>query len=205
MHGGSEAGGQAPRSRPQQIRSRDKLGRILAATAGLLGELRYEELGTRLIAERAGVSVGTVYRFFPDKDSIVQALLLGWLNEFTSILDGTADGGTPVPPGVLLDRIVDVYAGLFRTEPGFRNAFYSAPRSQELQDAQRDGDKVFAARLCQLLSPGDGGPAPVPLARCLIAVEVADHLLGLAFRDNPDGDDTVLDETKLLLHRYLGV
>jgi hypothetical protein len=34
---------------------------------------------------------------------------------------------------------------------------------------------------------------------------VADHLLGLAFRDNPDGDATVLDEAKLLLHRYLGV
>lgn len=48
-------------------------------------------------------------------------------------------------------------------------------------------------------------PAPGLLARCLIAVEVGDHLLGLAFRDNPDGDQTVLDETKLLLHRYLGV
>jgi Tetracyclin repressor-like, C-terminal domain len=37
------------------------------------------------------------------------------------------------------------------------------------------------------------------------AVQVADHLLGVAFRDNPDGDATVLEETELVLRRYLGV
>ena len=65
------------RSEPQQTRSRDKLDRILAAAAGLLAELPYQEVSTRLIAERAGVSVGSLYRYFPDRDSIAEALLAG--------------------------------------------------------------------------------------------------------------------------------
>jgi AcrR family transcriptional regulator len=200
--GSTAPGGPAPRAQPQQIRSRDKLGRILTAAAELLGELRYEELGTRLIAERAGVSVGTLYRFFPDKDSIVQTLLLGWLDDFTGRLDQAASAAGPV--GVLLDWMVEEYAGYFRTEPGFRNAFYGAPRSPELQRAQRSTDHVIAARLCELLTTGDGPPDDGLRARCLVAIEVADHLVGLAFRDNSDGDRVVLGETKLLLRRYLG-
>lgn len=200
--GGAVPGGPAPRAQPQQIRSRDKLGRILAATAGLLGELRYEDMGTRLIAERAGVSVGTLYRFFPDKDSIVQALLLGWLDDFTGRLVRAADAAGSV--GVLLDWMVEEYAGYFRTEPGFRNAFYGAPRGPELRQAQRSTDQVVAARLCELLTTGDGPPDDDLPARCLMAIEVADHLVGLAFRDNPRGDGVVLGETKLLLRRYLG-
>ena len=72
MRSPAETPSQAPRGQPRQARSRDKLDRILAATAELLQELSYDEVGTRLIAERAGVSVGSLYRFFPDKDSIAR-------------------------------------------------------------------------------------------------------------------------------------
>jgi AcrR family transcriptional regulator len=196
---------QAPRSRPQQARSRDKLGRILTATAELLEELSYEDLGTRLIAERAGISVGSLYRFFPDKDSIVRALLLGWLEDFTDILDRAGSGEIPARPGLFIEQIVDAYAEFFRREPGFRNAFYCAQRSRELEEAQRRNDNDLAARLHDLLRTSYGLPAPGLETRCLIAVQVGDHLLGLAFRDKRAGDPTVLDETKRLLRLYLGV
>jgi AcrR family transcriptional regulator len=195
---------QAPRSRPQQARSRDKLGRILTATAELLEELSYDDLGTRLIAERAGVSVGSLYRFFPDKDSIVRALLLGWLDDFAGILDRAWSGEIPARPGLLIEQIVDAYAEFFRREPGFRNAFYHAQRSRELEEAQRRNDADLAARLHDLLRTSYGLPAPGLETRCLIAVQVGDHLLGLAFRDKPTGDRTVLEETKRLLRLYLG-
>jgi AcrR family transcriptional regulator len=200
----AEAPGQAPRSQPRQARSRDKLGRILAATAELLQELRYEELGTRLIAERAGVSVGTLYRFFPDKDAIARALLLGWLEDAAGFFGWAPGGEVPGQPGAILDHLIDSYAGFFRREPGFWNAFYHAQRSQELEQAQRQNDHDIASRLHDLLS-GCGLSGPGLAARCLIAVQVSDHLLGLAFRDNPDGDATVIEEAKLLLRRYLGV
>jgi AcrR family transcriptional regulator len=201
----AEAPGQAPRGQPRQARSRDKLGRILAATAELLQELRYDELGTRLIAERAGVSVGSLYRFFPDKDSIARALLLGWLDDAAGFIGWAPGGEVPDQPGAVLDHLIDSYAGFFRREPGFRNAFYHAQRSPELEQAQRQNDRDIASRLHDLLRTGYGLSDPRLATRCLIAVQVADHLLGLAFRDNPDGDATVVEEAKLLLRRYLGV
>jgi AcrR family transcriptional regulator len=201
----TEPTSQAPRSRPQQSRSRAKLGRILTATAELLEELSYDDLGTRLIAERAGVSIGSLYRFFPDKDSIVRALLLGWLDNFVGILDRAAPGETPARPALLIEQIVDAYAEFFRREPGFRNAFYHAQRNRELEEAQHRNDSDLAARLHDLLRTRYGLPAAGLETRCLIAVQVGDYLLGIAFRDNPAGDSTVLDEAKRMLCLYLGV
>ena len=193
------------RARPQQARSRDKLGRILAATAEALAELPYDEVGTRLIAERAGVSVGTLYRFFPDKDSIGRALLLRWLDDFTAIVDQTAAGPLPADAGAFVGQLLDAYAEFFRAEPGFRSIFYHAPRTGELRVAQRLNDHDVAARLRDVLVTGYG-LAPGSLdTRCLIAVQVTDFLLGLAFRDHPDGDATVLAEAHRLVCGYLGV
>jgi AcrR family transcriptional regulator len=201
--------GQAPRGRgrpePQQARSRDKLSRILAATAELLSQLPYDEVGTRLIAERAGVSVGSLYRFFPDKDSIARALLLGWLDDTVGVFDRAAGDERPGQPGALIERIVDSYADFFRQEPGFRNAFYHAQRNPAQEEAQRGNDHDLAARLCDVLRTGYGISAPGLEARCLIAIQVCDYLLGLAFRDRADGDPQVLSEAKLLLRRYLRV
>ena len=205
MRSATEPTSQPPRSRPQQSRSRAKLGRILTATAELLEELSYDDLGTRLIAERAGVSIGSLYRFFPDKDSIVQALLLGWLDNFVGILDRAAPGETPARPALLIEQIIDAYAEFFRQEPGFRNAFYHAQRNRELEEAQHRNDSDLAARLHDLLRTRYGLLAAGLETRCLIAVQVGDYLLGIAFRDNPAGDSTVLDEAKRMLCLYLGV
>ena len=204
MRSATEQAGQPPRGQPQQARSRDKLGRILTATAQLLEELPYDEVGTRLIAERAGVSVGSLYRFFPDKDSIVQALLTGWLEDFVGILDRAAGGGLPERPGAFIEQIIDSCAEFFRREPGFRSAFYHGQRSPELTDAQRRNDYDLSARLHDLLRTGYGLPDPGLGTRCLIAVQVLDYLLGLAFRDNAAGDRTVLGEAKRLVCLYLG-
>jgi AcrR family transcriptional regulator len=201
----AEASGQAPRGQPRQARSRDKLGRILAATAELLQEFSYDEVGTRLIAERAGVSVGSLYRFFPDKDSIARALLLGWLDDAAGFFSWAPGGEVPDQPGSILDHLIDSYVGFFRREPGFRNAFFHAQRSPELEQAQRQNDRDIASRLHDLLMASYGLSDPGLATRCLIAVQVSDHLLGLAFRDNPDGDATVIEEAKLLLRRYLGM
>jgi AcrR family transcriptional regulator len=199
------AGRGAGRGEPQQARSRDKLDRILAATAGALAELPYDQVGTRLIAERAGVSVGTLYRFFPDKDSISRALLLGWLDDFTAIADEAAAAPPPGDPGAFVGQMFDGFAGFFRRQPGFRNIFYYTPRTPELREAQSGNDGDIAARLRDVLVTCYGMPPDGLEGRCLLAVQVTDFLLGLAFRDEPAGDATVLSEAKRLLCLYLGV
>jgi len=189
------------RSEPQQTRSRDKLDRILAAAAGLLAELPYQEVSTRLIAERAGVSVGSLYRYFPDRDSIAEALLAGWLED---LMNKFRQFDLPSHAGSFVEQAIDTYAEVFRRVPGFRQVFYAAPRSRELERQQRKSDHDLADLLCDVLTARYGLPADGLAARCLVAVRVADHLVGLAFRDETDGDRRLLGETKMMICRYLG-
>lgn len=60
---------------PRQQRSREMVTRLLDATAATLAERGLDHTTTNHIAERAGVSIGSLYQYFPDKNALVEALL----------------------------------------------------------------------------------------------------------------------------------
>lgn len=62
------------RRRPRQARSKDTVDAILTATVQVLTEGGYTRLTTRAIADRAGVSVGSLYQYFASKEAVVRAL-----------------------------------------------------------------------------------------------------------------------------------
>ncbi|HEY4343582.1 MAG TPA: TetR/AcrR family transcriptional regulator [Parvibaculum sp.] len=63
-----------PKKLPKQTRSKASFEAIIDASAQLLRASPYEALTTNHIAERAGVSIGTLYEFFPNKEAIIAAL-----------------------------------------------------------------------------------------------------------------------------------
>ena len=65
----------AMRRKPRQQRSRQMVERLLDATARTLAERGLDNTTTNHIAENAGVSVGSLYQYFPDKEALVEALL----------------------------------------------------------------------------------------------------------------------------------
>lgn len=64
----------APRKLPRQRRARATVEAILDACAQVLASGTYEHLTTNHVSERAGVSIGTLYEYFPNRESIVAAL-----------------------------------------------------------------------------------------------------------------------------------
>lgn len=64
-----------PRKRPTQARSIETVEAILTAAARVLVKDGYEATTTNKIAARAGVSIGSLYQYFPSKESIVAALV----------------------------------------------------------------------------------------------------------------------------------
>jgi AcrR family transcriptional regulator len=64
----------AGRLQPVQDRSKESVERILAMTATLLDEVGIEGFNTNLLAERTGVRIRTVYRYFPNKYAVIVAL-----------------------------------------------------------------------------------------------------------------------------------
>lgn len=64
-----------PRKKPQQRRSKATVDALLEATAQILVSHGYQKASTNRIAERAGVSIGSLYEYFPNKDALVTALI----------------------------------------------------------------------------------------------------------------------------------
>jgi len=64
-----------PRKSPVQARSTASVDAILQATIQVLLKVGKEKLTTTSVAHRAGVSVGTLYQYFPNKSALLQAVL----------------------------------------------------------------------------------------------------------------------------------
>jgi AcrR family transcriptional regulator len=76
-----------PRKQPQQDRSRVTVEAILEATTHILTEEGYEKANTNRIAERAGISIGSLYQYFPNKESLMAALIEQHSNEMAEMVE----------------------------------------------------------------------------------------------------------------------
>ncbi len=83
MKGHKKPGRLEPRKRPVQRRSRFTVEQILTAAAQVFEAHGYAGGTTNRIAARAGVSIGTLYQYFPSKEAVAVALLEGHIHETT--------------------------------------------------------------------------------------------------------------------------
>ncbi|GLZ80472.1 TetR family transcriptional regulator [Actinorhabdospora filicis] len=180
---------------------------MLDACAALVDELGYEGLTTTLIAQRAGVAIGSVYQFFPDKRAVVQALTVRHLEAFLNNLNTRLDarlGDGVADWWAIVDAVIDEYIHMHRAEPGFRTLHFGDVVDVHLLDADRDNNDVIAQRLQELIIDRLGLVDRPGLRFALaIGVETGDALINLAFRRDPEGDKEILDEAKVLIRDYL--
>jgi AcrR family transcriptional regulator len=189
---------------PVQGRSVARVQRMLDACAELVDQVGYEALTTTMLAERAGVAIGSVYQFFPDKRAIVQALtqrnLEAYLERITARFANDRFGHW----WDVVDAGIDEYIDMHRNVPGFRTLHFGDVVDVHLLDAERDNNAVIAERLAALLVNHFGAAAGPRLDFALaIAVEAGDALIKMAFRRDPEGDEAVLAEAKTLIRDYL--
>ncbi|UWP87276.1 TetR/AcrR family transcriptional regulator [Dactylosporangium fulvum] len=177
---------------------------MLDACAELVDEIGYDGLTTTLLAERAGVAIGSVYQFFPDKRAIVQALTLRSLEGYLQRLSDRLAGEGIAHWWDAVDAAIDEYIDMHRTVPGFRTLHFGDVVDIHLLDDERDNNDVIVSQLSALLIARFGILDADRLQFVLaIAVEAADALIKLAFRRSPDGDAAVLGEAKALIREYL--
>ncbi len=75
-----------PRKSPTQSRSAETVAVIVEAAARVLEERGFEGFNTNIIAERAGVSIGSLYQYFRNKDSLLASLIEREAEPFLSTL-----------------------------------------------------------------------------------------------------------------------
>ncbi|WP_211764450.1 TetR family transcriptional regulator [Kutzneria sp. CA-103260] len=191
------------RRKPVQQRSAQRVERMLEACASLIEELGYDGVTTTLIAERAGVAVGSLYQFFPDKRAVVQALTLRNLERFMANVVQRFDSAELEHWWDAVDSMFDVYVEMHRTVPAFSRLHFGDVVDTRLLDDGKDNNAVIAEGLASLISERFGRSMAELQLPVAVAIEAADGVLKFAFRRNDSGDQIVVDEAKALIKGYL--
>jgi AcrR family transcriptional regulator len=193
------------RNVPTQARSRERLQRVLDAGDAVLSREGAGVFTTTRIAQVAGVPVGSVYHYFPDKTAIVEALAVRYWSDLADLVAGVADSDErdplPDPAGAVLDSL----AAGFRARPGFLALWFGGLRTERIRDATRPTRQAIAESVQRILSvhwPQASEAARATAARMVVIA--GDGLLREAFRAAPgEGDAVVLAESKAMLDAYV--
>jgi AcrR family transcriptional regulator len=189
---------------PTQARSRERLRRVLDAADQVLARDGADAFTTTRIAHEAGVPVGSVYRYFPDKEAIVEALATRYWTEFADLVAAAAEldeqAQMPDPAGGVLEAL----ANAFRRRPGFLALWYGGLRTERIRNATRPTREAIAGSVQRILAVNwPRAPARDRAAAARMVVVAGDGLLREAFRTSRRGDAQLLAESRLMLGAYV--
>lgn len=183
-----------PRRLPNQARSRDTVETVLKAAGAEIERDGLDRLTTRRIAARAGISVGSLYEYFPNKQSIVYALVTDWMDRTFKVLDDLhpARGGAKDLLSYLGEQI-DQMALLYRDQPGLGTLVTMVSSVPELRDAVRLHDERSAASVTSALQyfAPQADPRSIPVTARTIAIIAHEMLCEAIARNAPDGPQLI--------------
>jgi AcrR family transcriptional regulator len=177
------------RKTPRQQRSRETVAVILEAAAQVFQRQGYLATTTNKIAERAGVSIGSVYQYFPDKDALLVALAEQELAASTELVDRLLRqlGAEDAPLDRLLRELLHAVAAAHTSRPELhRLLFDEAPRLPALVARFRAAERRLAVALAEQLRRL-GSTAPDVELTALLAVQGITAQLHGAVLDPPAG------------------
>jgi AcrR family transcriptional regulator len=197
---------QLPRKLPKQGRAKATVEAILTATAHILVRHGFEAASTNRIAERAGVSIGSLYQYFPSKDALVAALLERHVQEMLAV----AQDGLARPMGESMRgrarTMVRVMLAAHAVEPRLHRVFMEempyANRMQRLGEMEQMFEEL--AKVALERERGTIRPRNLDIA-AFILVQAVEALTHAAVLHRPEllNSEEFLEETTELIVRYL--
>ena len=188
------AGQVALRNEPVQARSTARLAALMDAAAAVVEEIGYERLTTAMVAERAGASIGTVYRYFPDRIAVLQALGARNLERALSRVTDEAANVKHDDWMTALHASMDILIEAFRNEPGFRSLRVGDVIDLRPAPNEIPFKSILATALLDSLIARFGVPDNDEVRFAFeTSIEISDALAARAFARNPDGDVTFLE------------
>jgi len=191
------------RTEPVQQRSNERITLLLDTAATLIDEKGIDGLTTSDVAARSRSSVGVVYRYFPNIQSLLRALAARNMQRFleTSFARLEAE---PSEWMTELDTVLDVYADLSRSEPGFRALHFGGVIDERFISGQVDANRDLAERFVEFVSRRYSLPTSEEFSLDLdVAIEVATALLQRAFRNDRDGDERYIEKARIVVRGIL--
>jgi AcrR family transcriptional regulator len=195
-----------PRKKPRQDRSQATVEAILDATARVLCTTGYDRASTNRIALAAGVSVGSLYQYFPSKEALVAALAARHMATMTALvrskLAEVAEAPMPVAVRTIIMAMFEAHAVDPRLHKVLIEEVPRIGRLENLRGVEREMESLVAAML--EARRGELRRTNVETMALLLVtvVEAATHAAVLAELE-PARSQAVADELTDLVLRYL--
>ena len=192
------------RNEPVQARSAARLTALLDAAAAVIDQIGYERLTTAMVAERAGASIGTVYRYFPDRIALLQALATRNLDRLLAKMLRDVADATHSTFSSAFGAALDTYVNELRTAPGFRalrcgDVLDLRPAPSPTTYTSQIADELLASFASRF---GIENSTDSQFA-IQTAIEVTAALGSRAFARDNNGDSAFLEQSRTIVRSVL--
>ena len=194
------------RRQPKQARSLKRVNRILDVAEQMFVSEGYSNTTTNAIALRAKVSIGSLYQFFPDKESIVQALASRYQELLRQRFDEIHTAETKhLAPVEYVNLVIDATEQFFQDYPGYHAIFMQVQDTiPELEAIESAADRLLIrdwAVILEQYHPGlESGDYE---AVAFVLVNTIGTLLWLSLSQENIPRQRIVAETKRLILSYL--
>lgn len=196
------------RRTPRQERGRQRVAAILEAAEAVFGAVGYEAATTNQIAAHAGVPIGSLYQYFPNKEALLHAVAAQYRLAASAALDAAlTDELRSLPVEALGARLLETMVAFGTARIGLTKIVLQAGANDTLAAAaaglMSDATERLAAALAARAPTRD--PARHRLA-ARVALTAVMALLGLITAEKAHGSahaEALLTETRTLLVAYL--
>jgi AcrR family transcriptional regulator len=188
-----------PRRLPQQPRGERRVAGLLQAAAYVIDDVGYEPATMAAIAERAGASIGSLYQFFPNKESVVEALRAQYVKEIEKLWAALAAEASRLPVSELVSRLFRSQIEFAEGHPAFLALFDAPPTVNTAQ--RREIVRGRIARVILKRKPRMSRSKALRLAA--VVHQIVKGLLTLYARADKREKLAIVDEFKVVLTEYL--
>jgi len=191
------------RKRPRQARSRATVEAIIEAGARILSDGGWAEFTTNKVAVLAGVSIGSLYQYFPDKLSLVDAIRRRHLDDCLAVMKSTSADG--LSPGQFASRLVGSMIEVHNLHPGLHRVLLDeAPIAADTRDPNSAYEVEYLAHYAAAVaSYHQRRPTPADHTVALVISDAIDGVIHNAARRSMLEDEGVRRELGRLIALYL--
>src|SRR5262249_50387969 len=195
-----------PRKRAKQDRAKATVEAILTAAAHILVREGFDAANTNRIAEKAGVSIGSLYQYFPGKEAVVAALLERHVRQMLRTAEHGLERSTANTLRGRAREMVRTMLDAHAVEPGLHRVFMEEmPRFGQLQEVV-ELERMFeeVARRHMERERSALRPRNLEIA-AFVVVQTVEALTHAAVLHRPDmlRSEAFVDEVTELIVRYL--
>ena len=197
----------SPRKNASQERSRATVEALLAATARVLVREGYDHASTNKIAETAGVSIGSLYQYFPTKESLVAAVIERHANEMMDVVRTSLVRVATLPVAEAARELVRVFIEAHRIEPKLHRVLVEqTPRVANAKSVEKVDDEAIALVRAYLEAHRAELVVRDLDMAAFVAVTCVEAMTHTAVQRRPEliDDPAFIDEVTSFLIRYLG-